>query len=170
MRSLVPIIENRIKRLVPIIIIAILLFLFLVDFLFAMEITPHNINDMDTLMRWLNADFEYALKIPDNPQNVEEMMDKKTGDCDDFARVVSHFLSEWGTSSDVIIVKFKDLGIAHALCIWKDANGTYNFSSNRKVVHTGRSEVTEAIEYYYPDWDQIVYVNEDLKEMKKIRR
>ena len=125
----------------------------------AAEGVPVEVQTPQALMQWMQKDFTYAMKMPDKPQSVEETINRKKGDCDDFAVLAQSALSEMGIKSHVIIIEFKGLNVKHAVCVWKDTNGTYNIISNRKQYRTGKPNVRQAISKYYPDWQRIVYSN-----------
>jgi hypothetical protein len=65
-----------------------------------------------------------------------------------------------GIKSDVMVIKFRQIGIMHAICIFKKGQ-TYSFMSNREMVRTRGRTLTEAITENFPDWDKIIYMSEN---------
>jgi Transglutaminase-like superfamily len=136
----------------------ILIFLFqsLLPVSFGQEIQgiPSSLKSPQDVERWL-SNFTYQMKIPDAPQTVEETLGSKAGDCDDLAKVVSKALAGLGISSDVVVVKTKGVKIRHAICVWKDENGSYDFSSNQQLIHTGEKNMEVAIQKHFRLYESI---------------
>jgi len=105
---------------------------------------PSSLKSPQDIERWL-SNFKYQMKIPDAPQSVEETLGSKAGDCDDLAKVVSQALSGLGISSNVVVIKTKGVAIRHAICIWKDKDGSYDFFSNKQMIYTGEKNMEVAI-------------------------
>ena len=110
----------------------------------AIQAIPSSLKSPQDIERWI-SNFTYQMKIPDAPQSVEETLATKTGDCDDLAKVVSKALSGLGISSDVVVIKSKGVAIRHAICIWKDKDGSYDFFSNKQMIYTGEKNMEVAI-------------------------
>jgi len=135
-----------------------------------MEGVPSSIRTPQELVEWLSGEFSYRLEMPDSWQSPQETVRTKKGDCEDFAVLVSAFLSRHGISNDILILKFKDLRTSHAICAWKTPGGTYNFTSNKRMHSTGRSELTDAIAKFYPDWEKITFTTRKNKDIKVVKR
>ena len=114
----------------------------------AIQAIPSSLKSPQDIERWI-SNFTYQMKIPDAPQSVEETLATKTGDCDDLAKVVSKALSGLGISSSVVVIKTKGAAIRHAICIWKGEDGTYDFSSNKQMIHTGEKNMEVAIQKHF---------------------
>lgn len=136
----------------------------------AIEDIPSSVRGPQELIDWLSGEFDYRLEMPDSWQTPQETIRSKKGDCEDFAVLVSAVLSRLGISSDIIILKFKDLGTSHAICAWKADDGTYAFTSNKTLHRTGQYALTDAISKYYPDWEKITFTTMEKKDIKIVRR
>ncbi len=134
------------------------------------ENIPEFIRTPEDLTRWLASEFQYRLELPDKWQSPEETINLRKGDCEDFAILVSEVLSRQGISSDILILKFKGLKASHAICIWQEKDGTYSFTTNRKLCRTGALEVTSAVEKFYPDWEKIIYTDRTKKHLRVVKR
>ena len=126
-----------------------------------------SIKNPQALVNWLASNFSYVMEMPDKWQTPEETVQLKTGDCEDFAILASAILTRLGIANDIIIVKYKGLNIAHAICAWKDKDGFYKYISNQEMVNTRKGNLEEAIEKFHPDWENIVFTNPK-GEYKKI--
>lgn len=114
------------------------------------------IHSPEELVEWLREDFQFVMKIPDHPQSPVETAHLKTGDCDDFAKLASTVLGRMGIPNEVLLLRFEGLkNILHAICIWKNKDGTYSFMSNQKLHHTGKHNIEEAVKKFYPDCEKI---------------
>ena len=131
---------------------------------------PSSVSSPEKLAEWMSKELSYRMEFPDKWQTPEETLVRRKGDCEDFALLASTFLNSISISNDIVIVEFRDLGVSHALCVWKDTGGGYNFISNRQMKHTGKTELAEAIGKYYPDWHKLLFVNERKKLVKTVRR
>ena len=131
---------------------------------------PQTINTPEALTKWLSAEFRYRLEIIDEWQTPEETISSREGDCEDFAVLVSSMLTGMEIESNIAIIEFSGLDSSHAICIWKDEYGQYNFTSNKTLYRTGKENITSAIQAYYPDWSRIVFTDEKGKELKSLKR
>ncbi|MFH1552160.1 MAG: transglutaminase-like domain-containing protein [Candidatus Omnitrophota bacterium] len=163
------------KRLYSIIFLFVILGLLLfslqgVSFAQDLEGVPASVNTPQTLADWFSSEFGYRFEMTDEWQDPQVTIDSKEGDCEDFAVLASRVLCGLGISNDILVVKFKDLKIAHAICAWKDENGKYSFISNRNLVRTGKSEIDDAIGKYYPDYEGIIFTDENRRYIGMIGR
>jgi hypothetical protein len=99
------------------------------------------------------------MKMPDRPQAPEETVGLGTGDCDDFAALAVAILVKNGINSDVVIIKYRGLNVLHAVCMYRETDGTYSFISNMELHRTHQRDVAGAITKFYPDWDKIMVAN-----------
>ncbi len=113
----------------------------------------------EDIARFFSREFTYTLTLPDRVHTPEETLETRTGDCDDFAVLASAILARMGIESRVLIIGFKDLRMAHAVCIWKSSDGFYSFISSRKLQRTGTRTVKDAIMKVYPDCDSIASID-----------
>jgi hypothetical protein len=117
---------------------------------------PRSIRTPEQIVSWFASEFEYQLKMPDRPQTPTETLELRTGDCDDFAALAKVILEGQGIKSDVVIIKYRGLNIMHAICIYKENNGTYSFISNKELQRTGETDMTRAVAKFYPDMERIM--------------
>lgn len=129
---------------------------------------PRSIQKPEEIARWFSSEFEYQLKFPNKPQTPEETLALKSGDCDDFASLATTILAQNGIKSKVIIIKRHGLDIMHAICIYKNEDGVYDFISNTKLEHTGESDLVRAVAKFYPDWKKIMTTNDKRDYMETI--
>ena len=118
---------------------------------------PSYIRTPEELVKWFQEEFSYRLNFPDTPKSMADILNSMGGDCEDFAFLASEFLNSSGLSNDILVVNFKGLNVAHAICMWKAENGEYSFISNKKLHHTGEKDLIAAVEKYYPDWENVVF-------------
>ena len=130
------------------------------------EQAPSSMRTPQDIARWFSRSFSYEMEWPDNWQSSDETACRKKGDCEDFAILSRELLARLGIQSDIIIIKFKDLKIAHAICIWKYGE-YYSFMSTRKLYETNATSIEEAVEKYYPDWQKIIFTDAN-KDYKKV--
>lgn len=126
---------------------------------------PASINTPQAMAGWFEQEFRYQRVIPDYRQSAEELLKSKNGDCDDFAVLAQEILSGMGIKSQVLIIKFKGLGDAHAICVFKDGN-SYNFISNQHLVRTQESSLLKLVDQQYPDWEGVVFSNSQREFLK----
>lgn len=112
---------------------------------------PSYVNNPDKLAHWFAQELKYQYSIPNIPQTPEETLKSKGGDCDDLAALASAVLEHMGISSQVVAIAFKDPNDGHAICIWKDADGTYSFISNQQIFHTTKTAMDEAVRTVFPN-------------------
>jgi predicted transglutaminase-like cysteine proteinase len=115
---------------------------------------PSSVKSPQDLEKWLSG-FKSQMQLPDVPQTVKEMLNTRAGDCDDFATLASKALAGLGISSTVLVIKFKDANIRHAICLWKNESGNYDFFSTKKLVHTGEKNVDVVLKRYYPSSESV---------------
>ncbi|MDD4879921.1 MAG: transglutaminase domain-containing protein, partial [Candidatus Omnitrophica bacterium] len=70
------------------------------------------------LSDWLSKDFTYQWRMPMATQSAQETLETKHGSCLDFAILSQNILAGMGIHCDIAVVKFTDLNIMHAICIW----------------------------------------------------
>jgi len=132
---------------------------------------PASVTTPTEFVSWLKDGFYYHLEANDDWQSPEETIRSKSGDCEDYALLASAFLSNIGyTENYVIIVKFSGLYTRHAICVFREKNGSYSFISNKKMFRTGQKSVRSAISKYYPDWEEITFSTHSKKYFKTIHR
>jgi len=123
------------------------------------------------LSTWLSRDFKYELEIPDYWQSADETLHSGKGDCDDFAILSSAILTQLGVPNQILVIKFRDLKQAHAVCVFQEKeSGNYNFISNQSIIATNKQLLREAVEAIYPDWEAIVFTNQNKEYQKVITR
>jgi predicted transglutaminase-like cysteine proteinase len=119
---------------------------------------PEKVNDPLSLAAWLANEFRYEMEFPNRWQAPSDTIKKKKGDCEDFAALASSCLNRLGIENKIALLKFDGLNLSHAICIWKDSGGNYSFISNRKLKHTGETDINRAVKKYYPDCVKITFL------------
>lgn len=131
---------------------------------------PSSIKTVEDLAKWISTEFSYCMEFPDKWSSVQDTINSKQGDCEDLAILASYFLKRIGIPNDLVLLKFRDLDVGHAICVWKGADGTYSFFTSLALKHTREPDLRKAISRYYPDWESIVFANVDQKTIRTIRR
>ncbi len=121
---------------------------------------PKSIQTPEQIAKWFSLEFKYQTKNPDNPQTPGETLKLRVGDCDDFAFLAAAILAENGIKSKVIVIKYRGLDIMHAICMYKDNDGTYGFISNQELKHTGERDLTCALAKFYPNAERCIVASE----------
>ena len=123
------------------------------------ENIPSSVQTPQALANWLSSEFSYRMELVDEWQKPRETISSRTGDCEDFAILASAFLTRSGIPNDIAIVKFRDLNISHAVCLWKGEDGSYSFISNGKLRRTGKRTIKSAIKKFYPDCENVILLD-----------
>ncbi|MBN1527029.1 MAG: hypothetical protein JW919_05575 [Candidatus Omnitrophica bacterium] len=133
------------------------------------EQAPSSMSTPQEIARWLSRNFTYEMEWPDNWQSSSETARLKKGDCEDFAVLSQALLARLGIKSDIVIIRFKDLKVAHAICAWKYGK-YYSFMSTRQLYETNATSIEEAVEKYFPDWQKIIFTDAKKHYAKVITR
>ena len=136
---------------------------------FASDSIPYFVRSPEALVEWLQSEFVYELKFPDRRQAPDETIRRRTGDCEDFAILSRAVLERLGIASDVIIIKFREIGVMHAICIFQRGS-TFSFISNKEMIRTRGHSITAAVTEKYPDWEKIIYLTASGDFGKKVNR
>ena len=139
----------------------IFLILFIPSFCFSQGIDNimSFVNSPQAMTEWFGKEFTYQWQMYPDCKTPNEMVISKKGDCDDFALLASSLLSRMEIPNQVLILKFRGLKMAHAVCAFKKDDGAYSFISNKKLFHTGKDNINDAIKKFYPDCEEIVVRN-----------
>ncbi len=108
-----------------------------------------------SLASWLSNNFSYEFNLTRFWQTPEETFTAKKGNCKDFALLAQNILRRMNIPSEIVIIKFKGLTLSHAVCIFREADGTYSFISNCELCRSGKPTTTEALKKFYPDLESI---------------
>lgn len=128
-----------------------------------------SVKSPEQLVNWLHSEFTYELKFPDYKQTPDETLKRRAGDCDDFARLSQMILNDMGIKSEVVIVKYRQIKIMHAICAFK-SGATYSFISNREMIRTDGRSINEAITEVFPDWDSLTLLTADGQSGRTVER
>jgi hypothetical protein len=118
---------------------------------------------------WLAQEFHYRQEYPFLKHSTQEFLNLKKGSCADFALLSREIFKSQGIPSTILIIKFKGLKQMHAICIFKAAGG-YQFISNRDLVDTTQPHLISAIEKKFPDWEKIIFSNQNLQYLRTISK
>ena len=110
-----------------------------------------SISSPEDVASFFAQEFTYEMTFPDRAHSPEEIMESRTGDCEDFAILASAMLTRMGVENQVVVIKFAGLRVAHAICIWRNRGGTYDFISSQEFYLSGQKTVEAAIKKFYPD-------------------
>ncbi len=110
---------------------------------------PSTIKTPQDIEKWFSS-LKSQMTLPDVPQTVQEMLESRAGDCDDFATLASKILADLGISSEVLVIQYTGTPLRHAICLWVDENGNYNFFSAQRLVRTGESDKGAVLGRYFP--------------------
>ncbi|MCX5680694.1 MAG: hypothetical protein NT079_00090 [Candidatus Omnitrophica bacterium] len=110
------------------------------------------ISTPEELAVWLSRNLTYEFVFGGKrAQTLQEFLDSKKGNCEDFANLASEILKRMGIKNKVIILKLKGSPADHAACIWKNNDGTYSFISNEELYKTKETIVADAIAKFFPE-------------------
>lgn len=135
-----------------------------------MALIPAHIQTPEQLVSWFGSSFKYEMVLPDRPRSYDELMSERTGDCDDFAFLASLFFSQNQTSHQMLIIRFKGLSAAHAVCAWSNENGSFSFVSTKEIYRTNEKDVLKAVEKIYSDWDSVSVLDDNRRVISTFRR
>ena len=95
----------------------------------------NNIRSINDYVRWLKGNIRYKSdKGGDNWATPKETLDKKNGDCEDFAFFNAAALKVLGYKAQVLSVM--RVGNCHAITVFKDKSGHYAIIDNNTLVRT----------------------------------
>lgn len=120
---------------------------------FSQEVSniPSDIKTPDDLVKWYANEFEYRMELWDDWQAPVETVATKTGDCEDFAYLTHAALKDLGVENNVYVLNFRGIKTKHAICIFKEKDGTYSIISNKEIFKTREADLKVALKRYYPD-------------------
>ena len=110
----------------------------------------NNIKSIEDYAQWLEENIKYERdREGDNWLTAEEMLQKKYGDCEDFAFLNKAVLRVLGYQPKVLIV-FR-LFRSHALCVFIE-NGHYTLIDNAKLKRTQVGSILELANYLFKEY------------------
>lgn len=118
-----------------------------------------SVRSPEDIAKYFANGFTYTMNLSDRAHSPEETLESRTGDCDDFALLASAMLTRMDVENQVLVIRFRALSAAHAVCIWRGRDGMYNFISSMELVRTGQSTVEGAIKKFYPDCETIASID-----------
>jgi hypothetical protein len=118
-----------------------------------------SITSPEDIAQFFFQEFTYTTNLPDQAHSPEETIESRSGDCEDFAILASEMLTRMGVENHVLVIRFRGISVAHAICVWKGKNGLYSFISNRELHHTGQRTVEGAVRKFYPDCETIASID-----------
>lgn len=163
------------QKMTTVIAAAMILNFFIASFAFC-QITPSALTQISKtiknpaeLSNLLATEFRYETEMPDRWSKAEETAVAKKGDCEDFAILAQEILKRINIDSQILIIKYKGISQAHAICIFKEGD-TYSFISNQELVRTNAPTVTAAVEEQYTDWESIKITDAKNRQLQFISR
>lgn len=109
----------------------------------------------ETISKWLrkNIHYESDRTGDDYWQAPYETLEKKSGDCEDYAFLAQALLSEIGIQSQVVMVSYKK-GIdkkGHAMCVF-DRGAGFEYFSGSVLSKTSAVSIEQIMDQEYPTW------------------
>jgi hypothetical protein len=116
----------------------------------------------EAISKWLlkNIRYESDRTGDDYWQAPYETLEKKSGDCEDYAFLAQALLSEIGIQSKVVFVSYKK-GIekkGHAMCVF-DRGAGYEYFSGATLNKSPSAFIEQIMEQKYPGWLTIAKVD-----------
>ena len=119
---------------------------------FALQGVPKYVKDIKSFSAWVEYNVKYLSEIGGEYwQCPRETIERKGGDCEDLAILFSAYLSEQEIRNWIIIIEYKGLKVAHAICAWQVKPGAWYISSNTKTYYIPNKTLRASILYLYPD-------------------
>jgi hypothetical protein len=114
--------------------------------------TIKNLNTPQKIFDWMLVNLHY---MPDQSKNdefrsAELTYELRYGDCDDYANFASTILRQHGYQVEILSVFNKTQG--HAVCVWQENDGSYNFLSNINIYYVYAKSYTEIASIVYKNW------------------
>jgi len=120
-------------------------------------IYPSYVTTPETLEIWLQ-DFTYQAEEGDYWKSPKETIRDKGGDCEDFAILVDHVLSDLGYRTFLLAIYFSDGNAGHAVAIVK-IEGQYTLFSENEYFSRKYKNLGDLLYYHYPYWSEILVIN-----------
>ncbi|MCX5666432.1 MAG: hypothetical protein NT036_05255 [Candidatus Omnitrophica bacterium] len=115
----------------------------------------------EELAGWLSQNIDYEFTFGSNsPNTIQDILDSKKGNCEDFALLVSEGLNRLEIENKIIVLKARGIPFSHAVCVWKNNDGTYSFTSNAELYNTKEKRVEDAMAKCFPEYDKILNYSE----------
>lgn len=105
---------------------------------------------------WINSHIRYQAHTDTDPEyrTAAETLTLGYGDCSDFAVLADSMLKQHGYTSEVVSVYTATQG--HTVCVWKDAQGTYDHLSNKTYREIHAPDLKTIAADVYADWNTLV--------------
>ena len=118
------------------------------------ESISSRIKTPEELAAWLSHNIEYEFAFGGKTANtIQEILSSRSGNCEDFANLASEILKRMGIESKVVILRSKRFTLSHAVCVWKDSDGAYSFTSNAELHRTKETNMERAVMKFFPEYD-----------------
>lgn len=116
------------------------------------KLYPATIKTPKDIKSWLQANFKYIpdKKPEDSFKTPEQTIQDKGGDCEDFAILAALILECLDYKPYITCVYGKDL--AHAICFFKEKDGTWSFFSNYFYHKSSYENMFIVLSMAYPEW------------------
>ena len=110
----------------------------------------NNIKSLEDYEQWLGGNIKYKRDDEDIWSPPEETLQKKYGDCEDFAFLNAAVLRVLGYQPKVLAMGGR--GRNHAICVFKQ-NGRYLWFDNTKLARTQASSLLEFAKYIFINYN-----------------
>ena len=104
----------------------------------------NNIQDIDGYCHWLAGNLSYRQDVQDTWFSPQDTIDRKGGDCEDFALLNSAILNVLGYHPRILALLH--LGQNHAICAFQ-LDGYYAWFDNQKLIRTTAHSFPEFTKY-----------------------
>ncbi len=133
----------------------------------SMIIQDNRITTPSQYQVWLCENIRYSTDAyGDEWSRPESMLERKSGDCEDFAFLTSAVLNRLGFDAKVIAYKMEDKDEWHAICAFLDG-GRYYYFDNDRLKRTIASNIQELSWYLNMDNDLILLSEDGLADVFK---
>lgn len=114
--------------------------------------TVTNLNTPQKIFDWMLLNLHY---MPDQTKSdefrsAELTYELRYGDCDDYANFASTILQKHGYQVEILSIFNQTQG--HAVCVWQENNGSYNFLSNINIYYVQAKSYAEIASIVYKNW------------------
>ena len=130
--------------------------LVLVSVLATAPLYPSSINTPKDIGDWMETNFTYQSEEVDYWKSPEETVKDKGGDCEDFSVLSKKILEDLEYTAWFITMDTKaDKYIGHAICLFKEKDGTFSVFDNQYYLPTKFVHWKTLLEKYYSEYNNV---------------
>lgn len=115
--------------------------------------TAASLNTPQKIFDWMLVNIHYNIdqSLNDEFRPAEVTYERRSGDCDDYALFAQTILTSHGYETEILSIFNRERG--HAICVWRERDGTYNYLSNINIYYIHAGSYAEIAAAVYKDWD-----------------